>query len=136
MKTLVLAILLLVPSFLVRGDLPWMLPVTNGIPAVSTNSAAVEWPMELSDKVSIQMVGGLAGPGASNLTATVEYSVNRTNWHTAATMALAMSGTNRVSYLTNLSIGAMPWMRVKPFVNANTSAVNYLEFWINRKRGF
>lgn len=136
MKTLALSILLLIPSFLVRADPPWMLPVTNAIPAVSTNAAALDWPMELSDKVSIQMVSALGGAGASNLTATVEYSVNRTNWHTLATMALAMSGTNRVAYLTNLSIGAMPWMRVNTFVNANTSAVNYLEFWVSRKRGF
>lgn len=138
MKTfdsLILALLLLVPSFLVRADPPLQLPVTNAIPGVGTNSANLDWAMDLHANVALQCVASLANIGTSNITITVQQSVNRTNWHTAATMLLAGSGTNRVSYLTNLNVGAIPWMRVSTFVNANTAAVNYLEFIVARKRG-
>lgn len=130
-----LALLLLFPSFLVRADPNLALAVTNAIPGVSTNTAELDWRMDLYDKVSLQCVAALANIGSSNLTITVQQSVNRTNWHTLATMLLAMNGTNQASYLTNLSVGAIPWLRVSTFVNANTAAVNYLEFTVGRKRG-
>lgn len=134
-NTFVLALLLLIPSFLVRADPNLPLAVTNAIPGVSTNTANLDWRMDLHNAVSLQCVASLANIGSSNLTITVQQSVNRTNWHTLATMLLAMNGTNQASYLTNLSIGAIPWMRVSTFVNANTAAVNYLEFTVGRKRG-
>ena len=135
LKSIVCALVLLVPSFLIRADPPLRLPVTNAIAGVTTNTANLEWAMDLSRTVTLQCVGSLANVGTSNLTVLVQWSANRTNWHTAATMLLAMNGTNQASYLTNLDTMAMPWMRVYTFANANTAAVNYLEFVVGRKRG-
>lgn len=129
-------LLILLLSSMAAAAQPVQLAITNALAASSTNTFNVEWQTADVSMVSLQVALELQGAGATTVTFAVQQSIDRTNWHSAASLALTASGTSRVGYLTNLAIGAMPWMRLSTAINANTSAVHNLSFWVSRKPGF
>lgn len=107
------------------------LPVTNALPALSTNTANAEIAVSDLTEVGLQVTFTLASaPGVnSNITATLERSLDGTNWVSWGSWPTVSTGTSTASSLTNLAIGAIPKLRIGTVVNANTVAVSTLTFW-------
>lgn len=118
---------LALPAF---GQVPGTIATTNAIPAVSTNTANAEIAVGEASEVALQMTFNLAASVGvnSNITATLERSVNGVNWVTWTSISLTANGTSTVSFITNIAIGAVPRLRIGPIINANTAAVQNLAF--------
>lgn len=133
MKHFCLLLVLLVALIPVQtfGQGAIALGVTNAIPATSTNTANVEIAVGDATEIGLQFSFNLASAVGvnSNITATLERSVDGTTWVSWGSLVQASSGTSTVSLVTNLAIGAIPRLRVGPIINANTVAVQSLTFW-------
>lgn len=119
-----------------RAQLALPLAVTNAIPALGTNTANVEIAVGAGDDVALQFSYSLLSAVGvnSNITAVVQQSVDGTNWVNLVTLAQTSSGATAVSYVTNLTVRAIPRLRIGDIVNANTVAVQNLTFWRSIKR--
>lgn len=123
--------LLLLLAVRTWAQVPLPLAVTNAIPATTTNTANVNIGVEDLNELALQITFNLAASVGvnSNITATLERSVDGTNWVSWGALAQTSSGTTTVSLVTNLTIGAIPRLRIGPIINANTVAVQNLSFW-------
>lgn len=126
-----LAALLLLAALAAQAQPALPLAITNAIPALGTNTANVELPAAEVELIGLQLTYGLAAAVGvnSNVTATVQQSLDGTNWVDFTSLARAASGTNLVSTVTNLSVYAIPRFRISTIINANTVAVERLTFW-------
>lgn len=109
---------------------------SSAIAATGTNTPNAEIGLDNTTELTLQMNFRLESAVGvnSNVTATLQQTVDGINWVTWRTLALASNGTNTVSTVTNWSVGALPKVRIGPVISANTSAVASLEFWRGTKR--
>lgn len=117
------------------AQVPLQLPVTNSFPALSTNTVNVEIGVGDATEVALEWSLALASSvGAnSNITATLERSVSGGLWTTYATLLQTASGTTTVGQVTNVTVGAVPKLRIGTVINANTVAVS-TAWWKHTKR--
>lgn len=135
MKTKLAGLLGLLIGISSQAQLLFPIAITNTIAAVTTVTANVAVATGKAKDIAIGFDYVLASATGtdSNLTATVQKSIDGTNWVNFATMALLSSDTTRVTFPTNFSVGAIPWLRISTVANASTVAVQTLNFWVVRK---
>lgn len=92
--------------------------ITNNTSAYPTN-AIINAPQ--GKDVAIQFVSALSGAGTTANTVTIQESVDRENWMTLMAFTATPAGTTPVTVVTNLSIGAAPYLRVYSIANANAN---------------
>jgi hypothetical protein len=136
-RRLVIAVALLL-ALGARAQQIGMLSVSNTFAVTSTNTLNAEFSTGDSLNVGFGFTFSLlAATGtSSNITVTVQKSIDGTNWDAYATCAIAASGTNVLAYWTNFIVGAIPRLRASTLVNLNTSAVQRAVFWRSLKREY
>ena len=92
--------------------------ITNNTTAYPTN-AIISAPA--GKDVAIQFVSALSGAGTTANTVTIQESVDRENWMTLMAFTATPAGTTPVVVVTNLTIGAAPYLRVYSIANANAN---------------
>lgn len=109
---------------------------STAIAALGTNTPNEVVSLENTADVALQVNLALAAAVGvnSNITVTLQTSLDLVNWVNWQQFKLLSAGTGTVSIATNYAVGAMPFMRVKNFISANTAAVAGLELWIGTKR--
>lgn len=90
--------------------------ITNNTTAYPTN-AIVD--CSKGKDVTIAFVGALSGAGTTANTVTLQQSVDKSNWQTLTAFTVTPAGTASVPVVTNLTIGAAPYIRVYSIANAN-----------------
>lgn len=65
--------------------------------------------------------GELSGAGTTANTITIQQSVDRVNWATLTAFPVTPAGATAVTVVTNLNIGAIPYLRVSSIANANAN---------------
>lgn len=117
---------------------PLFLDFTNAVAAASTvtNNAVIG--VANNHHIGFGFRFALAGATgtSSNVTATIQSSIDGTNYVNFATLALAANGTNVVGIATNLQVGGIPFLRVSTVQNQNTQAVSGLLLMKFTKTGF
>jgi hypothetical protein len=92
--------------------------ITNNTIAYPTN-AIVEAPTQKD--AAIAFTSELSGAGTTANTVVIQESVDRSNWETILTFTATPAGTTPVTVVTNLPIGALPYLRVYSIANANAN---------------
>lgn len=105
--------------------------VTNNTSAYPTN-AIVDCSQQRD--VSIQFTSALHDAGTTANTVVVQESVDKTNWETLLTFTATPAGTTPVTVVTNITVGASPFLRVYSIANANANTghmTNYtIKAWV------
>lgn len=83
---------------------------TNAIVDVSRRSSVV-----------FAFTGALTGAGTTANTITVQQSVDRRSWSTLLAFTVTPAGTTPVTVVTNVNIGAIPYVRVSSIANASAN---------------
>lgn len=92
--------------------------ITNNTTAYPTNAI-----IDCSGKkdVAIAFVSSLSGAGTTANTVTIQQSVDRSNWQTLTAFTATPAGTTAVTVVTNLTVGAVPYLRIYSIANANAN---------------
>lgn len=109
--------------------------VTNTLPALSTNTLNEVIRVLNARNVALQISFKLEAPGPSNVTFTVDRSLDGTNWLALFALPIAGNGTTTTSGGTNIDLGAFPFLRIYQATNLNTSAVSQLIVNVGTKNG-
>jgi len=120
-----------------HAQTPLFLDATNAIGASTTvtNNALIG--VGNSAQVAVGFRFALAGAAtAANITATYQSSIDGSNWVSFATLAVPSNGTSAVGVVTNLTVNAIPFLRLFTTQNAATQAVSGLLHLKFTKAGF
>jgi hypothetical protein len=113
------------PSTVVQGGVgAW----TNSIAANSTYTTNTLIDCTAKKDVAIQWAAELSGAGTTANTMVIQSSVDNSNWVTYVSLSMTPAGTTPVIVQTNLTVGAIPYLRVRSMANAsaNTGSItNY-----------
>jgi hypothetical protein len=139
MKRLLLACFCLCGLSAAAQDNLRRLAVTDTVASASTvtNSDGIINTGDSKD-VALQFDFALAAATgtSSNITVTLQKTLDGTNWNLFATCIIPASGTTRVPFVTNFAVGAIPCLRWYTTQNQNTSSVVTLNAYIKLKREY
>lgn len=96
----------------------WFGAITNNTSCTATNAI-----VDCSRQKDVLLVfrGQLSGAGTTANTITVEQSVDRVNWGALTAFTVTPAGTTYKIVATNLTINAVPYIRVSEIANANAN---------------
>lgn len=132
-----LTLLLVLCGLAAFGQQPRQLTLTsNTIVALGTYTPGNVIALDNSADLALQVTLALsAAVGVnSNITVTLQSSLDRVNWANWRQFTLTTSGTSLVTVATNYEVGALPFVRVGTLVSANTQSVAGLDIWHSLKR--
>jgi hypothetical protein len=73
--------------------------------------------------------------GTPSVVLRLERSVDNSNWETTPFHVLTASGaTNTCTWMTNLTVGGMPYFRISTIENTNSAVITNLQFYYGLKR--
>ena len=110
---------------------------TNAIAATTTNTCASVVALTKYDEVAIELTGKLVGAGTSAINSTWSVSSDGSNFTAARyVISLTAAGTTTQTWVTNLNVGAVGYLRLDTIGNANaTAATNVaVRVWVKPKR--
>lgn len=90
--------------------------ITNNTAAYPTN--AIIYASSAKD-VAVQWKAELSGAGTTANTLTIQQSVDGLDWQTVKAIAMTPAGTTPVTVVTNITVGATPYLRVYSIANAS-----------------
>jgi hypothetical protein len=92
--------------------------ITNNTTAYPTNAV-----VDATGKkdVAVAFTSALSGAGTTANTVVLQQSVDRSNWITHTTFTATPAGTTPVTVITNLAVGALPYLRVYSINNASAN---------------
>lgn len=110
---------------------------TNNLAATSTNSSVgVLIEATRSANVVFQPIFKLDGAGTTAVTFVLDQSADNANWISGThSITVTPAGTSTVSVSTNISVGAVGFLRLNQIRNPNASAITNLTFKYATKRG-
>lgn len=108
---------------------------TNNIAATTTNSYSFSYHVRGS-QISVQPVFKLTGAGTTALVFVLDTSLDNSNWKTSAhRIGLAAAGTTSVTTISNITVGAIGYVRLASVENDNANAVTNLTVIFSSKDG-
>jgi hypothetical protein len=115
------------------------LTVTSNIAAASTNSpASAVRAVTRNRHAAIATSFAMTGAGTPNVVFSFSRSADGTNYETTPSLVItnAANGTNTVTSITNLDLGAAGWLKLVSVANTNAStAITNLAVKVSTKPG-
>lgn len=95
---------------------------TNAIAASGVlTQSAVYVDARVYDEFALQSTSVLGLAGTAATTYTFQYSVDKVNWGSGFTWAPAATGATTNTVVTNITVGAVGWIKLFSIANGNTS---------------
>jgi hypothetical protein len=109
---------------------------TNSIGTNATVTNNVTITATKSSDVGLAITARGASGATNTVTASFSRSLDGTNWATFITLPVTMSGTNLVTAVTNVSVGAVGFLRLNTVANADVAATaTNVSVRVSRKPG-
>ncbi len=94
--------------------------ITNNTTAYPTN-AIIDCTRSGQTSVAISWKAELSDAGTTANTITIQESVDKQNWETLTAFTMTPAGTTAATVVTNLTVGASPYLRIYSIANANAN---------------
>ena len=109
---------------------------TNSVYSSRTNSYSTVIPVVKASNAGFGFSGVLLSAGTGNTTVVMDSSADNVTWKVGShTIVFAMNGTTSVTAVTNMTLGALGYLRLSSIINANTNTLTNIVFKVSTKTG-
>lgn len=121
-----LAIAVITPTANAQLGLPQLVLSSDNVTGKNmTNTTALTNVVDCTrgKELAIQLTSAASAATTSNIVMYLETSLDQSNWNTEKTYTLALNGTTTVNLVTNQTVSAVPFVRLRVPAIAQTNVV-------------